>query len=146
MDYRGRTSAALDIEEPKNAESNGRSFAGILKDIGGSIQELIRGEVKLARMEMADSARRLGSSSKMLIGGGLLAIYAIGFILLAALFALEIVVPAWAAALMLGVLLCVGAGVAISIGRQRLKQVHAPHKTMQSMKDDFQWIKEQARL
>lgn len=139
MDYRGRTSAAPD------AESNGNSIFDVLKDIGKSLQEIVRSEIRLARIEMADSARRLRASAVMLVSGGILGLYALGFILLAALFALEIVLPAWLAALILGVLLVFGAAVAISIGRERLKGIRGPEKTMQTVKEDFQWTKEQAK-
>lgn len=109
------------------------------------IQEIVRRELQLAKMEFTDSARKARSSAIMLASGGLLAIYAIGFILLAALFALEIALPAWLAALILGVLLCAGAAAAIASGRRRLKTIHGPQKTMETVKEDFRWIKEQAR-
>lgn len=145
MDYRGQTSAALDEESRTAAESNGRSIGDVLKDIGASIQDILRWEIKLAKIELADSARRVRSTSLMLAGGGLLGIFAIGFLLLAAMFALEIVLPAWAAALIVGGLLCIGAGVGLSIGRDRLKAIQAPHKTMQTVREDLQWMKEQAK-
>lgn len=145
MDYRGRTSAAVEEEPRAAAESNGRSIGDVLKDIGSSIQDIVRWEIKLAKIEVADSARRARSSSIMLGGGGLLAIFAIGFLLLAAMFALEIVLPAWLAALIIGVLLCIGAAVGLSIGRDRLKAIQAPNKTMQTVREDLQWMKEQAR-
>ncbi len=73
-------------------------------------------------------------------------IYAIGFILLAALFALEIVLPAWLAALILGVVLLIGAVIGVANGRARLSTIRGPQKTMQTVKEDLEWIKEQARL
>jgi hypothetical protein len=82
----------------------------------------------------------------MLAGGGLLGIFAVGFILVAALFALEIVLPAWLAALVLGGLLFGGAAVGISVGLRRLKTIPGPSKTIQTIKEDLQWTKEQARL
>jgi len=142
VDYRGHTSAALD---EKVADPNARSIGDVLKDIGNSIQDIVRWELKLAKIEVADSARRMRSSSILLAGGGLLGIYAIGFVLLAALMALEIVLPGWLAALIVGALSCIGAGIGISLGLRRLKQVRAPNKTMQTVREDLQWMKEQAR-
>lgn len=145
MDYHGRTSAALDDEARTAAESNGRSIGDVLKEIGASIQDIVRWEIKLAKIEVADSARRARSSSLLLAGGGLLGIFAMGFLLLAAMFALEIVLPAWLAALIIGALLCIGAGAGLSIGRDRWKAIQAPHKTMQTVREDLQWMKEQAK-
>jgi uncharacterized membrane protein len=139
VDYRGHTSAAPDTE------SNGRSFSDILKDIGKSLEDIVRSEIKLAKLEVTQSVGRLRSASVMLAGGGLLAIFALGFILVAALFALEIVLPAWLAALILGVLLLGGAAVGVSIGLRRMKTIRGPQKTIQTVKEDLQWTKEQVR-
>jgi uncharacterized membrane protein YqjE len=139
VDYRGRTSAGLE------EESSGRSITDMVKDIGAGIRDIVRSEIKLAKVEIADTAGRVRSASMMLASGGILGIFAIGFILLAAMFALEIVLPAWAAALILGVVLFVGAAIGIAGGRARLKTIRGPQKTMQTVKEDLQWIKEQAR-
>jgi uncharacterized membrane protein YqjE len=145
VDYRGRTSAALDEVARTAANSNGRSIGDVLKEIAASIQDIVRWEVKLAKIELADSARRARASSILLAAGGLIGLFAIGFILLAAMFALELVLPAWLAALIIGVLLCIGAGAALSIGRERFKAIQGPHKTMQTVREDLQWMKEQAK-
>jgi uncharacterized membrane protein YqjE len=139
VDYRGRTSAALE------EDSSGRSISDMVKDIGSGIRDIVRSEIKLAKVELADTAERVRSASLMLASGGILGIYAIGFILLAAFFALEIALPAWAAALILGVILFAGAAVGISSGRARLKTIRGPQKTLQTVKEDLRWIKEQAR-
>jgi uncharacterized integral membrane protein len=65
--------------------------------------------------------------------------------LLAALFALELVSPSWAAAIILGAVLLIGAWIAVSAGLSRLKQLKAPVKTMQTVKEDALWIKEQPK-
>jgi hypothetical protein len=69
----------------------------------------------------------------------------VGFILLAGFFALELVLPAWAAAVILGAVLLIGAGIAVSAGLRRWKEVKPPVKTMQTVKEDALWIKEQPK-
>lgn len=143
MDYRGRTSATLDSNGA--ADTNERSIGDLLKDIAASIQQIVRSEIRLARMELTGSARRLRSSALMLAGGALFGIFGIAFILLAAMFALEIVLPAWLSALIVGVIALMGASVGFTVGRERMKTVHAPEQTIQTVKEDFQWMKEQVR-
>jgi hypothetical protein len=58
---------------------------------------------------------------------------------------LEIAVPAWAAALIMSAILLTGALVGISKGRKIFKTVHPPEKTIQTVKEDLQWMKEQAK-
>jgi hypothetical protein len=78
--------------------------------------------------------------------GVLLALYALGFILLAAVHALTIVVDAWLAALIVGFVLLVISMILVSVGRKRFKQVKVvPEKTVGSMKENVQWAKHQIR-
>jgi uncharacterized membrane protein YqjE len=130
-------SASLEPEE--------RSIQDIIRDIGGNIQGIIRSEIRLAKIELGETVKSAKSSLVAFSTGGVLALYAIGFIALAAMFALELFLPAWLAALIIGVLLFIGAAIGIGKGRQQLKNVRPPEKTIQTVKEDFQWMKEQAK-
>jgi len=137
VDSRGRMSATLDSDE--------RSIHDVLRDIGGNIQEIVRSEIRLAKIELRETAKTVKSSLAAFSSGGILGIYAIGFIALAAMFGLEIVLPAWLAALIIGALLLFGAAFGIGKGRRELKNIRPPEKTIQTVKEDFQWMKEQAK-
>jgi uncharacterized membrane protein YqjE len=144
VDYQGRTSAALD-DRREHFEASERPISGILQDIKTNIQEIVQAEIKLAKIELTDTASRVRSASTMFGTGGVLGIYAVGFCLLAAMMALEIVLPGWLASLIVGVLAGIGALIAISQGRQVLKTVRAPEKTIQTVREDLLWTKEQAK-
>lgn len=143
MDYPGNSSATLDTVN--GVDSTERSIGDILRDIGTNIQQLVRSEIRLAKIELTDTLRRLQASSMMLVGGAVLGFFALGFLFLAAMFALEIVLAAWLAALILSVLLFAGAGLGITIGREQLRNVPVPEKTLQTVKEDLQWTKEQMK-
>jgi hypothetical protein len=66
-------------------------------------------------------------------------------VLPASLFALELVLPAWAASVILGAVLLIGAWAAVPVGVRRMKELKVPAKTMQTVKEDALWIKEQPR-
>jgi hypothetical protein len=53
----------------------------------------------------------------------------------------------WLAALIVGVVYLVIAGVLVLIGRQRLRRAapFAPEQTTESVKEDVEWVKNQAR-
>ena len=123
-----------------------RSIGDILKDIGASLQQIIRSEIQLAKVEVTESARGARSAALMLATGGLFGLYALGFLLLTLMFALETVLPNWLAALIVGVLLLSAASIGISRGRQRMKAIRPPQNTLQTVKEDLQWMKEQPRL
>lgn len=126
----------------QNAQNN-RSMTDVLQDIVANIQEIVRSEFRLAKTEINEEAAKAAKSSAPLGSGIVLSLYAFGFILLAIVYALEIVVAAWLAALIVGVAVAVVAAILISVGRKRLKQVRMPGKTIVSVKENVQWAKNQ---
>jgi uncharacterized membrane protein YqjE len=126
----------------QNAQNN-RSMTEVLQDIVANIQEIVRSEFRLAKTEISEQASKAAKSSAPLGGGIVLALYALGFILLSIVYALEIVVAAWLAALIVGVAVAVVAAILVSVGSKRLKQVRMPEKTIVSVKENVQWAKNQ---
>jgi len=124
---------------------NNRSVTEVLQDIVANIQEIVRSEFKLARTEIGEQATRAAKSSAPLGSGIVLAPYALGFILLAIVYALEMVVAAWLAALIVGVAVAAVAAILVSVGRKRLEQVKMPQRTMASVKENVEWAKNQIR-
>ncbi len=130
---------------PQNAQ-NGRSMAEVLQDIVANIQEIVRSEFRLVKAEVQQETSKVARSGLPLIVGLLLGLYALGFILLAAVYALSIVVDAWLAALIVGVGVAVISSIMISIGRNRLRGVKVvPQKTIGTLKENVQWAKNQIR-
>ena len=126
--------------------TNGRTLSEVLQDIVANIQEIFRSEFRLAKTEIQIEATKAVRSSIPLVIGFLLSLYALGFILLAAVHALSIVVDAWLAALIVGVAILVIAIMLVSVGRKRLKQVKVvPEKTVVTVKENVQWAKHQIR-
>ena len=82
----------------------------------------------------------------MLAAGAVLGLYALGFLLLAGVYALAMILPSWAAALIVCVLGAGVAGALAVIGRERIKQVQAkPDRTIASVKENLEWAKNQSR-
>jgi len=126
--------------------SRDRSMGEILKDIISNIQEIVRGEVRLAKQEVKTEAAKAWNSARMLMVGWILALFAAGYVLLGIVYALALAIPAWAAAGGVGIALAIAAAASISAGLHRLKLVHpAPEKTIETIKENVQWMKNQAR-
>lgn len=131
---------------PGNYTRSGRddaSIADVLSDIVSNIQNIIRSEVRLAKTEMTEEATAAGRAAGILVGGAALALYAVGFLLLAAVYALRGPVPDWAAALIVGLVVAAVGGVLIKVGLDRIKHVNPkPEQTIDSVKEDVRWVKE----
>jgi len=123
-----------------------RSIANVLEDIVGNVQGIIRSEVRLAKTEIQEEAGKAGKAGGVVGSGAILGLYALGFLLLAGFFALEMVVEPWLAALIVAVVVGIAAAILVNAGRKKMKQVHPrPDKTIHTMRENLEWVKHQTR-
>lgn len=123
-----------------------RSFAEILQDVVGNVQEIVRSEVRLAKAEIKEEAAKAKSSAMLLGIGAASAVYAVLFLLLMTVYALTLVMPNWAAALVVGGALAIVAAVAITAGVKRFKEIHpTPERTLETIKENVEWVKQQSK-
>jgi len=128
---------------PRNDE---RSVSDVLRDIFGNLQDIVRSEVQLAKVEFRTESAQAAKAGKPLIAGAVLSCYAGGLLLLALVYGLSLVLQPWLAALTVGMLVSVLAAILISMGRARLRMVAPkPEKTIKTMKENVQWLKDQTR-
>lgn len=128
------------------AGQNGRSVPEVLQDIVGNIQEIIRSEFSLAKIEIKQEAAQAKGPVMMWLIGGTLGLYALGVLLITAVFGMATVMPIWIAALIVGAVLSVVSITLLSTAANRLKQVHkVPERTIESLKENVQWAKEQIK-
>jgi len=131
---------------PPPAVAAETSTGDLVKNLSEQVSRLIRDELKLAEYEMTSKAKRAGRGAGMFGGSGLLALYGIGCLLAAAIVGLAGVVPGWAAALIVGGVLLIIAGIAALLGKRQFGQATpaVPEQTVQSVKADVEEIKERA--
>jgi len=130
----------------RQTTSNGRTMSEVLQDIVANIQEIVRSEFRLAKVEIHEETTKAVRSSIPLVIGVLLSLYALGFILLAVVHTLSMVVDAWLATLIVGAGVLVISMILVSVGRTRFKQVKVvPEKTVVTVKENVQWAKHQIR-
>lgn len=120
-----------------------RSISDVLQDIVGNVQAIVRSEVRLARSEIVTELDKVKAAAPMLIVGSVTALLALLFLAWTVVYALSFVVPMWAAALIVTVLLAIIGGIAITAGIAKLRQVNPPERTIKSVKENVQWAKQQ---
>jgi Putative Actinobacterial Holin-X, holin superfamily III len=101
----------------------------LVKRAAEQISTLIRDELALARAEIAAKAKHAGKGAGLFGGAGIIALYGVAALLGAAVLALALVLPAWAAALIVGVLLLAVAGLLAVVGRGQLRRAVPPVPT-----------------
>ena len=123
-----------------------RSFADVLKDIIADVQELIRSEIRLAKVEVKEEIQKATGAGIMMVVGGVVGLYAAGFLLLTVMFALENVMPNWLAALIVGVVAAVAAAGMLVTAKNRLSAVNPkPEKTIETVKENVEWMKNRTK-
>lgn len=137
MDIHGRQSRNSGTQE---AGEGTRSIPEFLKDIGSGLQRIVRSEIQLAKIEMTDIAREAGSSALVLATGGILAVFALGFLLLTAMFGLNHVMPEWLSSLIIGVVLLIAGWIGIASAMARFRRIQLPRKTIETVKEDLRWM------
>jgi uncharacterized membrane protein YqjE len=127
--------------------SQERSTGELVKSLSEQVSVLVRGELKLAQLEMTRKGKRAGMGIGMLGGSGLVALYGLGCLIACVIIAISGVLAAWLAALIVGAVLLAVAGVAALIGKARLQRAAppVPQETVSSVKADVEEIKEKAR-
>ena len=129
------------MQQTNNERSLGELFGDLACDMG----TLVSQELALARTELTDKASQVGKDIAMLAVGGLVA-YAGLLAIIAAVIVLiaDRGVPLWVSALVVGLVVAGIGYLLVQRGISALRrQDLAPRQTIQSLKDDTQWAKEQ---
>ncbi|MGA7672812.1 MAG: phage holin family protein [Nitrolancea sp.] len=122
------------------------SFGELIQDIVTNIQGLIRSEFRLAKTEIREDAAAAGKAVAVLVAGVALAFYGVGFLLLTAVYALNIVFSTWLAALIVGAGVMVFAAILVGIGYGKLKSINpAPEQTVDTVKEDVAWVRQEVK-
>ena len=115
----------------------------LLGSVATDIQDLVRGEVRLARAELDRKLDHIIMAAIWLIGGALVAFAGLVVILQGVAAALALVLPTWAASLIIGALIVVVGAVFARSGLAMLSlKTLTPDRTASSLSKDAQVVKE----
>ena len=131
------------MDSPREDRSLGQLFGDLSRQMGKLIQQ----EIALARTEMTSRVTTVGRDAAMLGAGGAIAYAALLMgLVTVGLILIELGLTPWLAFLIVTILTGVVAGFLIMRGREQLQRVDvAPRETIQTLKDDAAWAKEQVK-
>lgn len=143
-----------DIEPPRPADADDRSIMALVRSLADDSRTLFRQEVALARTEMREKLSvyernlvKIVLGAALLIGAVLITLWALNMGVTALLSNfVDPEVAIWLAPLVLGALLAlIGYGM-LKGGTGGIKEEGViPEKTVQALRDDKHWVKEQVR-
>lgn len=130
----------------ENRPMDNRPLGDLFSDLATDMSNLVRQEVALAKLEITQKGKYIGRNVGYLIVGGAVAYAGLLAVLAAIIMLLDGVMPAWGAALLVGVL---AAGIAwLMIGKAvaALQQADlTPRETVETLKEDAAWMKQQIK-
>jgi hypothetical protein len=117
----------------------------LIAEVATEITRLFRQEIELASAELKEEAAKAGKAGGLLASAGFAGYMVAVLVSLAVVLALAEVMPAgWAAVLAAAVWAIFGA-LLYGAGRRRLNAVSpVPRRTVETIKEDAQWLRDQA--
>ncbi len=142
------TDATTRTSEPSGASAvspaaDDATIGGLVHRLTEQIPELVRTEMRLAQTELTQKGKKAGVGLGMFSAAGLLAFFGLATLIATAVLALAEVLPAWAAALMVAVVLFVGAAIVGLLGKKEVEQATpaTPERTVSNVRQDVAAVK-----
>jgi uncharacterized membrane protein YqjE len=124
-----------------------RSLGELLKQLSEQTTRLVHQELELAKAEITQKGKQAGMGAGMFGGAGALGLAALGALTACFILALNAVMPAWLAALIVAVVYGIIAFVLFKQGQAKIKAAGppVPEQTIETVKEDVEWAKTQMR-
>jgi hypothetical protein len=120
-----------------------RSVSDVFQDILRNLQEMVRSEIRLAKVEILGEVKQAISSAFWIAAGGVAAMGAWIFLLWTLPYALATLVSMWAATLIVALVMAAAAAALIVSGLRRAKRMNPiPERTVESVKENLEWMKQ----
>lgn len=127
-------------ERHKREQPLGELIGGLYRDASA----LVSLEIELAKAEMGQKASRVGKNVGFLAAGGAVAYAGLLAIIAGIIGVLALLIPLWLSALVVGIVVAAAGGLLVRSGLKTLQQEQlAPQRTIDTLKEDAQWMSDQ---
>lgn len=149
MDNR-RTTVGQPIDESVTIDrapsTTGASLGDTVTEIIKDLQDIVRGEVQLAKTEVKEEASKMGKGIGMIAGAAIVALVGFIFLMLGVTYLLNKSLEMWMAAGIVGLALLIIGGIVAMVGKGRMDEANlVPEKTVESLKEDKEWASQQIK-
>ena len=124
-----------------------KSLGELVQQLSQQTSTLIRQEMRLAQAELTEKGKHAGKGAGMFGGAGLVALYGVGALIAAAIIGLGTAVQLWLAAVIIGVVLLLAAGILALTGKKQVDQAGPPkpEQAIMSVQQDVDEVKARAK-
>lgn len=119
-----------------------RTIGQLVADATHDLEGIVRGEIALAKAEVADGAKVLGKGAGLLVGAAFLALIGFVFLLHSAAWGISTWLPVWAGYLIVAVVVLIIGAVLALLGKKALEQAKpAPERAIDQAQQTIAAIK-----
>ena len=119
------------------------SIADVIKSALRDAQDLVRGEIALAKAEAREELGRISTGAARLAGAAAAAVLGLVFLLATIAWAISEVLawPVWAGFGIVTVLALILAGILTYMGKSRLTAARHMPRTIDTLKENMEWMR-----
>ena len=123
--------------------AKGKSFLSLITDVPHLIAQLIRAEIELLKAELISKLKSVGIGLGLFVISLSLILLAVLLLIFAGVFALSLVLPLWAATLVVAGVVILAAIVVAGIGAAVMSKTKSPlpNETVESIREDIRVIR-----
>ncbi|MCF8548641.1 MAG: phage holin family protein [Pontimonas sp.] len=133
------------MSESQGARSRarGKSFLSLITDVPHLISQLIRAEIELLKAELVSKLKAVGIGLGLFVISLSLVLLALLLLIFAGVFALSLVLPLWAATLIVAGVVILAAIVVAGIGAAVMSRSKSPlpNETVESIREDIRVVR-----
>jgi hypothetical protein len=139
--------STLPPDDGPDPDLKDRSLPELLRMLSNETTQLVKQELELAKAEVAQKGKQAGIGAGFLGGAGVAGLLALGALTACLILLLDLVMPAWLAALIMAVVWGIVAAVLGLRGRDKVSQAAppVPEQTVETLKEDAQWARTRMR-
>jgi uncharacterized membrane protein YqjE len=136
----------MEVIDPKAAELRDRSVGELFSRLSREMSLLVHQEIDLAKAELAQQGRTAGKGAVALAIAAIFGLGAFGAATATLILALALVLPAWAAALIVMLVYGLIAGMMALAGKKEIQRAAPPApQTVETLKENVEWAKTRAK-
>lgn len=134
-------------DQEHRSDARDRPTVELMRELSDQTTTLVRKEIALAKVELAEKGKKAGAGAGMFGAAALLGVGAFAAITTCLIWALSTAVDGWLAALIVGLAYIAIAGALALVGKKQVKQATppVPERAVDSTKEDLEWLKTRAK-
>jgi hypothetical protein len=124
-----------------------RSTGEVLTSVVANVQALVKKEIELAKLEVTEIVTARLIAVGMFVGAAVLGLFILAFVGVTGAKALDLVLPEWAAWLIVTGIYTLLAGILAFVGVRKLQSPpNVPERTKQNYEETVEWAKQRVQL